>query len=384
MFGVLILPMQHDLGWSRSTIVGVLTLEKVSGGIFAVWLGPRLDRYGARLIMTCSALFAGCCLFGIAMAQTPAQFYLLWALMGLAAPGLMTLGPIVAISNWFVRKRAQAIMFATFGAAASALVLAPMMAAVAEAQGWRLAWVLMGILMWALAPLCWFVVRRRPEDVGLEPDGGRELQPAAPARSVHPDAAADTAWTVSKALRSRSFWLLSLGFMLTTLPASSIYIHMSSFVQSRGFSVEAGAAAVSVYGIGVLAGRFIWGVAAGRFGLHRTLVAYAFLYGLSILLFSRPTALWAIYATTVLLGIAIAGAQQLRAQAYPDYFGRRIVGTLLGYATIIATCTSASAPLLVAIAFDRTGSYVGVFSLWGICCIIAGIGFLFSKPRQPV
>jgi sugar phosphate permease len=382
VFGVLILPMQDELGWSRSTIVGVLTLEKLVGGVFGVWLGPRLDKYGARVIMAASAAFGGTCLILLSQVQAPWQSYVLWALMGLVSPGLLTMGPIVAISNWFVRKRGQAIMFSTLSAATSALLLAPAMAAVADALTWRDAWLVMGGLMWLTVPISLIVIRHRPEDVGLTPDGDPVPETPAHARPAFVETEADAYWTVPLALRSRSFWLLSPGFMLTTLPASSIFIHMSSYVQSRGFSVEEGAAAVSVYGIGVLAGRFIWGFAAIKAGLHRTLVSYAFLYGLSILVFTLPHDLLAIYVTIVLLGVAIAGAQQLRAQVFPDYFGRRIVGTLLGFATVISTVTSASAPLIVAMAYDQTGKYTPTFVIWGICCLIAGVGFFFSRPKH--
>jgi sugar phosphate permease len=240
----------------------------------------------------------------------------------------------------------------------------------------------MGALMWLTVPFSLIAVRHRPEDVGLTPDGDPISETRTNARAAFVETEADAYWTVPLALRSRSFWLLSLGFMLTSLPASSIYIHMSSFVQSRGFSVEEGAGAVSVYGIGVLAGRFIWGFTVIKAGLHRTLVSYAFLYGLSIIVFTLPHELFAIYATIVLLGVSIAGAQQLRAQVFPDYFGRRIVGTLLGYATVINTFTSASAPLIVAMAYDQTGRYTPTFVVWGICCLVAGAGFYFSRPKR--
>ena len=171
VFGVLILPMQGDLGWSRSTIVGVITVEKLVAGAFGVWLGPRLDRQGARLIMTVSAFVAGACLIGNAFVNAPWQSYLLWAIAGLTVPGLQTMGPVVAISNWFVRKRSKAIMFATLSSAVSGLILAPSMATVAESMSWRVSWVLMGLLMWVIVPLAWALIRRRPEDLGLTPDG---------------------------------------------------------------------------------------------------------------------------------------------------------------------------------------------------------------------
>jgi sugar phosphate permease len=383
VFGVLILPMQDDLGWSRSTLVGVLTLERLIAGVFGVGLGPMLDRHGARGLMTLSAAIAGSCLVAFALVEAPWQAYALYAVLGLTTPGLSTLGPVVAISNWFVRKRAQAIMFYTFGSATAGLVLAPMMAAVADEISWRAAWLLMGLMLWLVAPLAWLTVRHRPEDVGLRPDGGA---PAAPSSAMPPatlDDELERYWTVEKALKSRSFWLLALGFMLISLPASSIFIHMSAFVQSKGFSVEAGAAAVSIYGLGAMAGRFFWGFTVARAGMHRSLVLFGLLYGVSILLYALPSTLLAIYATTVLLGISVAASQQLRSQAFPDYFGRRIVGSLLGYAGIMTMVTGAASPLLAAFAFDQSGSYVATFVFFGVCCLASSAGFFFSKPRMP-
>ena len=384
VFGVLILPMQDDLGWSRSTIVGVLTLERLITGAFGVRLGPVLDRQGARGVMTISAVVAGACLIAFAMVQAPWQAYAIYAVLGLTTPGLASMGPVVAISNWFIRKRSQAIMFYTFGAATAGLVLAPLMAAVADELSWRTAWLLMGVLMWLVAPLAWLTIRHRPEDVGLQPDGdGGPKQVQSPSAVRDEEAGPESYWTVGLALRSRSFWLLAVGFMLTALPASSIFIHMSAFVQSKGFSVESGAAAVSIYGLGAMAGRFFWAFTVARFGMHRSLVFYGLFYGASILLYTVPATLPAIYGTTVLLGISVSASQQLRSQSFPDYFGRRIVGSLLGYAGIMMMITGAAAPLLAAFAFDQTGSYVATFVFFGICCLASSAGFLFSKPHLP-
>src|SRR5262245_16916908 len=92
VFGVLILPMQDDLGWSRSEIVGVITLSRLLSGIVAMKLGPFVDRHGARLLMIGSALLAALSMLGTALIQNPAEYYALWVLFGLSIPGLSTLG----------------------------------------------------------------------------------------------------------------------------------------------------------------------------------------------------------------------------------------------------------------------------------------------------
>jgi len=102
VFGVLILPMQHDLGWSRTEVVGVVTLARLLSGFFAMKLGPLVDQHGARLLMIGSSVLAAASMAGTALIQNPAEYYACWVLFGLSIPGLSTLGPAVAISNWFV------------------------------------------------------------------------------------------------------------------------------------------------------------------------------------------------------------------------------------------------------------------------------------------
>ncbi len=97
-------------------------------------------------------------------------------------------------------------------------------------------------------------------------------------------------------------------------------------------------------------------------------------------MYALPTSLIAIYATTIFLGISVAGSLQFRAQTFPDYFGRHIVGTLVGYSFAIGTVAAATAPLLVAFAFDATGNYSAIFITFGICCLAASIGFAMTRP----
>lgn len=383
VFGVVLISMSDDLGASRSAIVGVLLVARLTGGVAGAITGPYIDKHGSRGLTTVSAALAGLCLMALAFVQAPWQPYLVWAVFGLAFPGLSTVAPVASISSWFVRHRTRAIVSYTFGGAAAGLVLAPMMAIVADEFGWRTVWVLMGAMHLLIAPLAWVVIRRRPEDLGLSPDGIEEDAPAGSAEVRDSNRDDDgEGWTVQAALRSRSFWLLTAGFTLTMLPASSIYIHMTSFVQSKGYSVETGAVAISLYGLAAVGGRFLWGIVVGRTGLQKALVAWAMLYGLSIIAYALPASLAAIYGATVFLGIAVAGSLQFRAQAYPDYFGRKIVGALVGYSSAVATVASALAPLMVASAFDLSGSYVGIFIVFGVCCILASVGFVFSSPRR--
>ena len=175
VFGLLVVPMQESLDASRSVIVGVLVLERLLGGLAGALLGPSIDRHGTRVLTTLSAVVAGACLVALAFVQAAWQPYVIWAVFGLSFPGLATVAPVAAISSWFVRHRTRAIVTYTFGGAMAGLVLVPVMAVVSAELGWRTVWVAMGLMLWAIAPLAWTVIRHRPEDVGLQPDGLDDL-----------------------------------------------------------------------------------------------------------------------------------------------------------------------------------------------------------------
>src|SRR5690606_5884557 len=126
----------------------------------------------------------------------------------------------------------------------------PAAAWVTEHYGWRMVWAILGIACFTLAPLAWFTIRRRPEDVGLLPDGDTPQDLARRASNESPGGAPhqDAPWTVRQALRTRAFWLMTAGFLLTSMPSSAIFINISGFVQTFGYTAIDGAWIVSIYG----------------------------------------------------------------------------------------------------------------------------------------
>ena len=381
VFGVLILSMQHDFGWQQKTVVGVLMVDRWISGILSFFLGPIVDKHGSRMLMTASALLAGIGLIGVSFSSNVLWFYAAWACYGIAQPGVGLLGPRVSISNWFVRKRAKAFLLFTMGSATAGIIAAPLAGWVDVHYGWRYVWFVLGMMSLTVAPLAWITIRRRPEDIGQLPDG--DLAPvagAATAASAGGRALRESPWTVQQALRTPAFWLLTFGFLCISMPSGTIFINISGFVQSHGFSRELGASMVGVYGFGVLLGRPTWGVMLSRVGLHRTMVTYATVYAVTIWVFAFQTSLAGIYVMVVMLGIAVSAGQLMNAQALPEYYGRKIVGALTGYSQVANTAIAGSAPMLTAAVFDATGGYRPAFLFFGATCALSAVAFFFSHP----
>lgn len=382
VFSILVSAMEADLRWSRTVLFGARSISGVVSGPTSALLGPLVDVHGTRLAMTVSAVMGGVCLVLLGAIQEPWQYYLLMG-VGLAAarPLLLGLGPRTAVANWFIRHRPAAYSLLSSGTPLSGVFLVPPLAWVATNSSWRLAWILLGLLeACIIAPLCWAVVRRRPEDLGLLPDGDRSPATAPnPSKGQPPTPDVGSPWTVREVFRTKTFWLLVVGFMLTGFPGSSIFLHLVAYLEGKGFSALAASSALSLYAIAALFGRPFWGFLLARYGMYSTLVGFALAYGMAILLLVWSLGPLANVVTTMLVGLVIGGSGQLQAQIWPDYYGRGIVGSLTGYTTFIMTPASAGGPVIAAFMFDLTNSYQAIFLIFGLLCFIAGISFLLAR-----
>ena len=379
LFGLLILPMGEDLGWSRATLLGALTVSTFVTAGTGMLMGPFYDKHGARLGMTISAATSGTVLLLLPHVTAPWQYYILLGVgMGLARSGLENMGPRTAIANWFVRRRAAAFAWYSGGRAVFGVTAVAPFAYLVSTTSWKSGWTVIGALELAiLLPLIWLVVRRRPEDLGQLPDGDTPRSDTSLAPVAEPE------WTRAQAMRTKAFWYMVLGFAFVGFPTSGMIANMLPYFGDEGLSLGTASAAFSMFGFGALMGRPIFGFASTRLGIHPALTLYAISYGLSIgsmvLAFDGLT----LFGAAFFVGIPTGGAAQLQAQAWPDLFGRRSVGAITGVSTLIIMPTLALGPLLAAIAFDIMGSYNVVFAAYAGGAMISSVFFYLAKRPSP-
>ena len=169
--------------------------------------------------------------------------------------------------------------------------------------------------------------------------------------------------------------------MLTGFPATGIIANMVPYFVDEGLSLAFASGAFAFFGFGAMFGRPFWGYLASRLGIHFCLTAWGFSYGIVIALYVLANSPWTLFAAAWPVGLVIGGAQQLQSQAWPDYFGRRHVGSITGLTILLVTPAMALGPLVAAAAFDRMGSYVPVLTAYAVGAFVAG--FLFLLARKP-
>ncbi|MBP1719978.1 MAG: transporter, partial [Deltaproteobacteria bacterium] len=292
--------------------------------------------------------------------------------------------PIYAMVNsWFIRHRGFG--FATVGAASSigGMIMAPFLSYLILNFGWRLGAVIGGIAILTIAIPAAIPIYRKPEAIGLHPDGrspedSNDQEKGSPANRLdQPD------FSVREALRTWNYWLLFSGITLRILVTVPLVIHFIPILAWKGLSEAAGAYLVSLYAFCSIVTTLTTGWLGDRwnkallcsFGVLPTILAMIFL-----ILTRSPEALFlfpvglAITAGTIPLNWALIG----------DFFGRRSYGTLRGIMGVgygMGTCLS---PIYAGWIFDRTGGYELVLLTFILAHLLASSFFavLYFRSRR--
>src|SRR5918997_3490359 len=177
-FAAFLVPMQQELGWSRTALTGAYSLGLLVSGLAAPLVGRWLDRHGPRALMTLGSTAGTILLLVWASVGNLVAYYLVWVGMGLAMAATLYEPAFAVIAKWFERERARALLLVTLAGGLASTIFLPLSAWLVEAQGWRGALLTLAAVLALLTILPHaLVLRRRPEDLGLLPDGLRSADP---------------------------------------------------------------------------------------------------------------------------------------------------------------------------------------------------------------
>src|SRR5438132_4990539 len=221
---IFVAPLTGEFGWSRTALSGAVSLGGLLAAVASPLIGSFLDRRGSRFVLCTAVLVNGILLLLLSTTGSLLYFYLLFCVARMNWAGPFDLGIYGALSNWFVRRRAFATSVATL-AQQGGLVAMPLIAQLAILQqGWRAGWLAIGAvtLMVGFVPV-WLLLVRRPEDLGLHPDGQRAAESLAVAYPM--TALPEPAFSRRQALRTPAFWLLLLYAVLLFPVQAGVSLH---------------------------------------------------------------------------------------------------------------------------------------------------------------
>jgi sugar phosphate permease len=374
-------PLTREFGWSRTALSGAVSLGGVLAAIAAPLIGPLLDRRGSRLVLCASVLVNGIVLMLLSLTPSLLVFYLLFCIarMNWAAP--FELGLYGALNNWFVRRRTSASAVATLAQQAG-LVAMPLLAQIAILhQGWRAGWLAIGAatLLIGFVP-AWLLLVRRPEDLGLAPDGA--AAPPGGASAAASPALPEPAFSRRQALATPAFWLLLLYTALVYPVQAGVSLHQAPFLIERGLDPTIAATVVSTFSLFSALASITCGLLPRRVPIRYPLAATGAILLLGIVVMLGVHSAARGFVAGSIFGFGIGGILTLLPIAWADYFGRRNFGAIRGIALSAQVLAQAAGPLLSGVLRDLTGDYAMSLRCFAV---LAGLSVLAALlARHPV
>ena len=213
-FSLLFPPIIGEFGWERGVTAGAFSFGFLVSGVLSPLIGRMMDRHGPRAVMELGVILMGGGLLLAPLTTQPWHLYLtIGVLVGGGSVCLGYSGQSLFLPNWFVRRRGLAMGIAFAGVGIGSIIMLPWVQTMIEQTGWRTACSAMGILVLVvLAPIN-LLLRKRPEELGLEPDGDAAASASVrPVSNVVDPAWVASDWTLPRAIRTVRFWWLALGY----------------------------------------------------------------------------------------------------------------------------------------------------------------------------
>jgi MFS family permease len=389
-FSLLFPAILDEFGWGRGVTAGAFSFGFLASALCSPFLGRLMDRRGPRVVVL---LGVGLMAAGLALAPLVARPWHLYLTLGVLVGGgsvcLGYTGHALFLPNWFVRRRGLAMGIAFSGVGVGAVVLLPWVQALIARAGWRPACLAVAVVVLAvLAPLN-LLLRRRPEDLGLEPDGDR----SPPGSAASPGQAANVVdpawvavdWTLGRAVRTARFWWIGLAYMGGLFAWYAVQVHQTRYLVEIGFSPTVAAWALGLVPLGGIVGQIALGHLSDRIGrewvwtLSSAGFALCYLLLLALRHHPAPALLYLMVAAQGVLGYGLAAVFG----AIPaEIFQGRHYGTIFGTLSLASIVGGALGPWVAGALYDRTGAYTGAFAIAIACSAVSAGAVWLAAPRK--
>ena len=280
-FSVFLIPLTEHFGWTRANTAGVFSFNILLFGVGSIFSGKLTERFGPRAVVGVGGALMGGGLILSAAIQNLWQLYLVYGvIIGLGAS--TTWGPLAAtVSRWFIARRGLAMGIMSLGISLGIMVLPPLSRYLITRLGWRMSFILLGLLTGLLIMGTSLLLKRDPEEKGLNPyleNPKRSAEEKIPATSL----AAGQDWSLSEALVTRTFWMIFAANLFWLIGFYMVSVHLAAYGTDLGLSPMAAAFAISLIGGGSIFGKVFMGFLSDRIGPQKVLVFNMFIQGLSI------------------------------------------------------------------------------------------------------
>ena len=390
-FGVFVVPMEQEFGWSRFNISIAAALGMLANGLIQPFAGQLFDRTGGRRMIMGSLIIIG--VVTILLSLTFHILFLIFmfgVLSSLAASGSSLSNTSALLARWFSRKRATAIGINATGLSLGGLIMVPFAMYIIQATDWRIAWIALGLVVLLAVPLVYIFVYPNPAQRGLRPDGDPEDKEGAAAQGDQRQRGPLEVDRWSESFRSLPIWQMSGSYFVCGSTTFLLSVHFVPYALDRGvspsmaatvFGLMSGLNIIGSIGAGVLSDKFsrknlLTAVYSLRAGAYAILIVPT-MFDVPVL--SGDLGLW-LFA--VMAGFSWVATAPLTSTLTADVYGLRALGTISGVTFVFHQVGGFGSVLLAGFLYDVTGSYTVPFLLAGSFLIPAAISAFSIQERK--
>lgn len=380
-----------EFHWERGLTAGAFSFGFVVSAILSPLIGRMMDRFGPRVVMETGVLLMAA---GLLLAPLTTEVWHLYLTMGLLVGGgsvcLSYTGQSLYLPNWFVRQRGLAMGLAFAGVGIGSIIMFPWIGYVIAHAGWRSASTALGILMLVVLVPINLMVRKRPQDMGLMPDGDDHsdsvaMQARRPTVVIVDPAWAATDWTLSRALRTAPFWWLSLGFFCGLYSWYAVQVHQTKYLVEVGFSSNVAVWALGLVSLLGIPSQIVLGALSDRIGREWiwTISGLGFIICLVALIgLAYVPSMTLVYLMIVAQGLIGYGSTSVMAAVVVEIFEGKQYGSIFGTIMLAGLAGGAAGPWITGLLHDWYGDYTGAFLLAIAFSLLGCAAIWFAAPRK--
>ena len=367
-FGVFFKPLLNECGWTRAMTAGAFSLASMMNALLTIAMGELTDRFGPRIVMTCSGLLLGLGFVLMSQIQSASHLYLFYGiLVGAGMSGAFV--PLLStVARWFLKRRGLMTGIVAAGSGMGALTGPPVAIRLVSIYGWRVSYAILGSVVLLGVVLLAQLLKRNPEQVGQVAYGEDQIgQQGNPSRAE--------GLSLRETLHSPRFWVFFPTGFCYGYCVFAIMVHMVPHAIELNISaIRAANILATIGGLSIL-GKVLLGRAGDIIGSRYILMLGFILMGAALIWLVPAKTAWMLFSSAGFFGFAFGGIAVSHSPLIAELFGLRSHGLIFGVLNISVMIGAATGPLLTGYLFDMTNSYQTAFLL---CAVISFIGIILT------